>query len=161
LYGFKGAGKSYFAKKLGLPFIDTDRLIEEKEGLPCREIVQKKGWEYFRDVEKQIITSLQVTETVIAVGGGAVLDPESRAYLQNLGILIYLNCPKEILRSRFTLSDFEKLYSQRIPIYETISPYQIDLEGKTDNQVVEAIWQVINSATNFASPHGASPTEKP
>lgn len=170
LFGFKGAGKSYFAKRLGLPYIDTDNLIEKKEQMSVRDLVLQKGEDYFRQVEKEIVVSLNVTKTIIAVGGRTVLDSENLAILQKLGTLIYLKCPKEVLKKRMLTpplptflkdTSFEKMYYERIPKYETIAAKWIELEGKTDKEIIEAIWQVINLEKSLASPHGASLTAKP
>ncbi|MDN3506439.1 MAG: shikimate kinase [Simkaniaceae bacterium] len=165
LFGFKGAGKSYFAKRLGLPYIDTDQLIEDELMSP-QQLVLQKGMKNFRAVEKKTIASLTPSNTVIAVGGGAVLDLENLTNLRKLGTLIYLKCPKELLKKRFenaqtTFTDFEKLYATRIPKYETIAAKWIEIEGKTDQEIIEAIWEVINLEKSLASPPGASLTAKP
>lgn len=156
LFGFKGAGKTYYGSRLKLPFIDTDQLV----GMAPNEIPIEK----FRKLEKKVILSLDPTNTVISVGGGAVLDPENLAHLQKLGALIYLKCPKSILKTRPLpnfVSDFEEMYATRIKIYESIPATVIDLEGKTTQEVLEGLWQAINLETSSASQLGESPTEKP
>ncbi|MDI6790163.1 MAG: shikimate kinase, partial [Thermodesulfobacteriota bacterium] len=80
LIGYRGSGKSTvgrrLAERLSLPFIDTDTLIEEKAGITIKEMVEKKGWAYFRAVEKDVIRGLPGDKTmVVAAGGGAILDP--------------------------------------------------------------------------------------
>ena len=120
LCGFKGCGKSFFGARLSLPFLDLDRLIEERERLCVRDIVLQKGEAYFRKLEKETALSLEVEGHVIAVGGGTLLDPISQAHLRSLGPLIYLKCPKQILKKRILIpplptfiknnDDFEKIY---------------------------------------------------
>jgi shikimate kinase len=100
---------------------------------------------------------------VIAVGGGAVLDPENLIHLLRLGKMLYLKCPKEILKQRTHsfFQDFEKMYSIRKPKYETIPSTWIETEKKSEQEVLEAIWQVINLDKSSGSPHGENPMAKP
>lgn len=154
-----------------LPFLDLDHLIEEKEQRSIRQLVLEKGEAYFRKVEKETVLSLQVDNHVIALGGGTVFDPESLLHLQTLGPLIYLQCPKSLLKKRIMTpplptylsneADFERIYSQRIPHYEKIANFTINLENQTEQETLEALWRVINLATSFASPHGANLMAKP
>lgn len=174
LYGFKGVGKTYFGQKLGLPFLDTDQLIMQKEGCIIREIVQKKGEVYFRQTEKQIIQSLHPSRSVIAVGGGAVLDPVNVAALQKLGHLIYLKRSKEWIKKQMLTSplptfidanqpeeSFERMYQTRIPLYEKISSFTLDLDNKKEIEILGELWQVIDSDKSFASQHGENRMAKP
>nr|NGX59578.1 Shikimate kinase 2 [Chlamydiota bacterium] len=169
LFGFKGSGKTYYGSRLGLPFVDTDQLIEEKEELSPREIVLKKGTSYFLNIEKQVIAALSLTGTIIAVGGSTVLDEDNLLLLQKLGKLLYLRCPKTVLKKRILTpplpsfidpknpeESFEKMYCTRKPKYETIPSLWIDLENKSEKEVFKALWQAINLDRSFASPHGAS-----
>ena len=81
LCGFMGCGKSTIgklaAKKLGCGFFDTDELIVEHENMSIPEIFAKKGEEYFRRVEADIVKSVCGKTAVIACGGGAMLNSES------------------------------------------------------------------------------------
>jgi len=163
LFGFKAAGKTYFGKQLNLPFIDTDILIEQIEKKSIREIVQQKGEIFFRYLEKKVIRELHVANHVFSVGGGAVLDPENLAHLQALGKMLYLKCPKEVLKERMLKStptfldlknleySFEKHYSTRISKYEKIPSILINLKDKTDTEILEELWQVINLEISFES----------
>lgn len=101
LTGVQGVGKTTFGKKLaekiGYQFIDTDRAIEmlyeqrESEFRVCREIFIMKGEEYFRALEAQVIASLVgIQKTVIALGGGAILEETTRALLPKLGRIVCL-----------------------------------------------------------------------
>ena len=92
LFGFKRCGKTYLglkvAQKMHMHFLDTDQMIEDlftarhHKTLACREIVHDHGIHFFRELEKQVIYSLEnTTNTVIALGGGSVLDQaNARAY---------------------------------------------------------------------------------
>jgi len=171
LCGFKSCGKTYFGKKLGLPFIDIDDLIESEQQMPIRRIVLSKGMKYFRQIVQNTICNLHIENHIIAIGGGALENEKNRIHLQKLGTFIYLNCPKKVLKKRIltpplptfinSKKTFDQIYSQRIPQYETLSSHQIQLENKTDAQVLEALWQVINLDRSFGSPLGESLTAKP
>jgi len=174
LFGFKGAGKTHFGKLMGAPFVDTDDLIEKKKALSIRQLVQQKGEPYFRHVEREVIAHLNVQKHIIAVGSGAVLHKQNLKNLQLLGKMIYLKCPKAILKKRMLCApiptyldaqdpegSFEKMYCTRISIYERIPSYILNLEGKTESEILEKLWQVINSATSSGSPPGENPTAKP
>jgi shikimate kinase len=75
LMGYRGAGKSSVGKKLslvlGLPFYDTDALIEELAGKTIQEMVDEMGWGFFREKEREVIKDLAaVTDSVIATRSG-------------------------------------------------------------------------------------------
>ncbi|MBQ8541124.1 MAG: shikimate dehydrogenase [Clostridia bacterium] len=94
LTGFMGTGKTSIGKRLcaltGAQFIDTDSLIEEKEGMSIPEIFEKHGEGYFRDVESEVIKSLAGYKgAVISTGGGAVLRRENIDTLRDSGAVIF------------------------------------------------------------------------
>lgn len=154
LFGFKGTGKSYFGKRLaeaqGLTFFDSDHLIETKASLSCREIVLARGEKIFRQLEEEAIESLQnVEHAVIALGGGALMSEKNRKIIENMGILLYLKASKEFLKNRILSEElpafldphdpegsFEKIYHQRTKIYETIAALPLDVEGKTEDEIL-------------------------
>ena len=174
LYGFKGAGKSTLAKRLPLPSLDTDHLIETQMGISVRDIVRYQGWEQLRSLERETLKSLDIDGHVIAVGGSTPLDPINLNHLKRLGKLIYLAAPKSLILKRqltapFPLfidpnapeSSFERMWSIRNTEYEKIADFRVELEGKTITQAGEMLWQVINLETSFALRHGENPMGKP
>ncbi|MFH0787098.1 MAG: shikimate kinase, partial [Pseudomonadota bacterium] len=83
LTGYRCSGKTSVGRKLAekvkRPFYDTDVLIIDRIGRTIREWVEEKGWESFRQVEKAVIRGISSWEPgVIALGGGALMDPENR-----------------------------------------------------------------------------------
>lgn len=105
------SGKTTLGRKLSTvlekPFFDTDHLIQDvyfqKTGnkFSCREIFQKEGDVIFRKLESEAIFSLKnVQDVVIAVGGGALMNPENVCCLKKLGKLIYLKVEPKILWER-------------------------------------------------------------
>ncbi len=145
LFGFRGCGKSYLGKllseKIMRPFIDTDELIvqlhaqETGETLTVRAIYRSLGSAYFRSLETKAIQSLaNVEKSVIALGGGAVLDPQNREMLNKIGKLVYVEASLDVIKNRGTLpleNSLEELYLQSLPIYRSIEAFCVkDLDEK-------------------------------
>ncbi len=142
--GFKRSGKSTLgrelAKELGYHFIDTDLLIASD----CRKFFLDLGTDVFRRYEKKIVFSLQhVEHSIIATGGGTILDPDNVAILKRLGKIVYLQVDKEELSQRLLQpplpaffspdkpeQSFEEMYRERAPIYEKIA--DVTIKSKKD-----------------------------
>ncbi|HSX14192.1 MAG TPA: shikimate kinase [Chlamydiales bacterium] len=138
LFGFKGVGKTFQGRKmsveLGRCFYDTDEMIEDQHKKSVREIFQQYGEEKFRKIEKEILIQLKgVTNSIIAVGGGTVLDSENVSFLQGLGELIYLKTGFETILERILtngipsfvdvknpVESLKILYETRCQIFDTI-----------------------------------------
>ncbi|MBS0624451.1 MAG: hypothetical protein JSS32_00175 [Verrucomicrobia bacterium] len=163
LFGFKGCGKTTLGQKLAermrRPFIDTDDLVSElyaqmsQERLSAHEIAEKIGEPGFRALEKQAISSLQTVEnSIIALGGGAILDPENVEILKKLGQLVYLEAKAETIKKRMLLgktptflksTTFEEMYRFRKPIYESIPARRIDVDALDQPGAVAALCSII------------------
>ena len=139
LTGMMGVGKStigrVLAKRLKLEFIDIDNIIEIKEKNNIKEIFENKGEEYFRKVEKKIsIEEIKKQNLVIALGGGAFLDPLIRKEVKNSCISFWLdlsiklllprlknNTKRPLLDHRKLEQSVNKIYSLRKKIYNESS----------------------------------------
>ncbi len=103
LIGFMGAGKStvapILAENLGLEWVDTDEMIEEREGLSIPEIFEYYGETRFRELEREIIDEVSRSEPkVVAVGGGAPMDEANWELMKSTGVLVYLEIgPGEVM----------------------------------------------------------------
>ena len=100
-----GAGKSTvgkrLAKRLGLPFVDSDSAIEDAAGYSAAEVFERFGEKDFRDGERRLVARLiDGTVGVIATGGGAFVDPRTRELLNKRAITVWLDAPVNILRER-------------------------------------------------------------
>ncbi len=109
LIGFRGTGKTsvgrVLADRLGLPFFDTDTLVEHRAGMPIPEIFSQHGEARFRALEREAITSLRTADGVISTGGGAVMDPANVADLRWHGTVFLLSAAPEVCHERIAESD--------------------------------------------------------
>lgn len=106
LVGMMGSGKSSVGRRLGtrlgLPFVDADTEIETAAGMTIPEIFAQRGESEFRDGERRVINRILTTRSplVLATGGGAFMNAETRARIVELGISIWLKAEPEILMRR-------------------------------------------------------------
>ncbi len=106
LVGLMGVGKSTvgrrLAKRLGLPFVDSDTAIEDAAGgASAAEVFLRYGEDNYRDGERRLVARLVDGERrVIATGGGAFADPRTRKLLKERAITIWLDAPIEVLAER-------------------------------------------------------------
>lgn len=104
LIGLPGSGKStvgrQLARRLQLPFFDSDHVIEQQLGCSIRQYFEREGEERFRDVEESVIDQLtQNPKCVLSTGGGVVLRPANRKNLHERSQVVYLNSsPDELFR---------------------------------------------------------------
>ncbi len=158
LAGFMGTGKStvgrILAERLNMPFADTDTHIEAEAGMPVSEIFRVNGEPAFRDMEHEVCRELSNgRDHVIATGGGALLNHDSRAALERTGVLILLTCDQQILFQRLRESasrgerpllrhDLEATISsilqQREPVYAAIA-LKVDTTNLTPDEAADAV----------------------
>ncbi len=147
-----GSGKTVcgqeLARRLGLKFVDLDRVLEAAEGRTINEIFEERGEPYFRAREKQIFREIaSLGGQVVATGGGTVIDPENRALAKKAGIVVYLRADLETLwarvrdvRDRPLLAVenpkglFSELLKARQPFYEEAG-VTVETEGKAPPQI--------------------------
>ncbi len=159
LIGFMAVGKSAvgrnLAKRLGLRFVDLDRLIEKSAGMKVREIFEQKGEVYFRQLEKQTLARvLAKKDQVIATGGGVVLDDDNLQLLREQTLLVGLNASTDVILRRVANSTkrpllkgadrrerIEGLLKSRQARYAQ-AHVTIDTGELTLNQVVDKIIEV-------------------
>lgn len=105
LVGLMGAGKSTvgrrLARRLGLPFVDSDAEIEDAAGLSAGEVFKRFGERDFRDGERRVVARLaEGPVRVIATGGGAFVNDNTRALLNEKCITVWLDAPVDLLTER-------------------------------------------------------------
>jgi 3-dehydroquinate synthase len=152
-----GAGKTtigrLLARKLGMRFVDSDHEIEERTGATIPWIFEIEGEASFRRREAEVIRDLSGQEgIVLATGGGAILDPESRALLQERGTVIYLRASitnilartghdknRPLLQTADPRRKLEELLAQREPLYLAMARLVVD----TGRPNVQSMVQII------------------
>lgn len=110
LIGYMGSGKTtmgqLIAEELHLPFVDTDDVITEQEGMSCSDIIRKKGQAYFRQLERKLLNSLPKNKgIVVATGGGMPCFLDNISLINHLGISLFLDWSVENLAIRLSLTD--------------------------------------------------------
>lgn len=168
LIGFMGSGKTtvgqLLAKKLDRKFIELDRLVEQKAGKPIPEIFQQDGEIAFRELEIELIKDITSEQrSVIACGGGIVLNKINVDRLKQEGIVVYLTAsPGAILRR--TASDknerpllntadratrVRELLGFRKPFYERAADITIDTSKLDVSSVTEKIIEKLKADESF------------
>jgi shikimate kinase len=157
LIGFKSCGKTYFAERIGAPWIDTDRQLEQHHGRPVRELYRAWGDALFRQHEQALLASLHnVQRSVIAVGGGAPLHPPNQPLLRRLGTIVHLYTPfQEIVRRieqqglpafvspASPWDDLRQKYEERLPLYRSLAHYELDLNRKNTEQALYQLREIM------------------
>jgi len=151
LIGMPGSGKSstgvVLAKSLGMEFVDSDILIQRREGKRLSEIIDEVGDDGFREVENRVNASIDVSNTVIATGGSVIYGPEAMEHLRQIGDVVYLQLGYTHLKERLgdlhargvtmkpgqTLLD---LYNERCPLYEKYAHITLPCDGLRLREVV-------------------------
>lgn len=157
LVGLPGSGKStvgrQLARRLQLPFYDSDHVIEERLGCPIRVAFERDGEPAFRDLEESVLDELtQIPRAVVSTGGGAVIRPATRQRLRERGQVVYLNStPDEIFRRlrhdvnrpllqvTDPLGRLRDLYAQRDPLYRETAHFVIETGRPTVATLVNMI----------------------
>ena len=144
LIGLPGSGKTtvgrQLSRRLRVPFLDSDTVIEQQLGCSIREFFEREGEQRFRDIEASVIDELtQLSDGVLSTGGGAVLRPENRAHLHGRTRVVYLNSSPDDLFRRLRhdknrpllqvadpLGRLRDLHAQRDPLYRETAHFQVD-----------------------------------
>ncbi len=160
LVGLMGVGKSTVGRKLAAllktDFVDADEAIEDAAAMSISEIFDDFGEDYFRDGERRVIARLiEEGHGVIATGGGAFINPETRALVLSSAIAVWIDCDIDTLVARTSRRDnrpllkrgdpaeiLTRLHRERAPYYGE-APIRVESQDgpqhETAIQIIEAI----------------------
>lgn len=164
LIGMPSCGKStvgvLLAKKLGYRFIDSDILIQEREGKLLHEIISEQGVDGFIAVENAFNASIEIDRAVIATGGSVVYGTEAMSHLKRIGRVIYLKISYETLAARlgdyvhrgvvlqkgYTLRD---MYEERAVLYEKYADVIIDEDSVGEERLGQTLEKCMAACAEF------------
>ncbi len=172
LVGLPGSGKStvgrQLARRLQLPFTDSDQVIEARLGCSIRQYFEQEGEERFRDLEAIVIDELtrDPRRGVLSTGGGSVLRPENRRHLHDRGRVIYLNSSPEELFRRLRhdrnrpllqvddpLARLRDLHAIRDPLYREIAHFTVETGRPSVATLVNMIVMQIELDGSWSGPN--------
>jgi shikimate kinase len=161
LVGMMGSGKTsageIAAGNLGVPFMDTDRIVEQRTGESVSTLWSTRGEQAFRDAERSVVEDLVGEEGIVATGGGVVIDQTNRQLLADSGVVVWLCAAPSALASRVAESSdrpllsgnedrvvvIERKLGERSSLYQSIADRRIETDDLDTHEVareIEAIW---------------------
>ena len=170
LVGLPGSGKTtvgrQLARRLALPFVDTDHALEERLGCSIREFFEREGEDRFRDIESDVIADLaETSDKVLSTGGGAVLRDVNRANLRAHGRVIYLKSgPDELFRRlrhdsnrpllqvADPLGKLRELFAQRDPLYREVAHFTLETGRPSVASLVNMIISQLDLSGDIVRP---------
>ena len=168
--GLPGSGKTtvgrQLARRLGLPFADSDHVIEQRLGCSIREYFVREGEDNFRDVEEAVLDDLSLHHSgVISTGGGSVLREANRRRLHERGQVIYLRSSPEdvyrrlrhdtvrpLLQVEDPLARLRALYEARDPLYRETAHYVIETGRPSVSALVHKVIMQLELAGHLPQP---------
>lgn len=159
LIGPMGSGKTTYgkklAKKLGLNFVDTDRLITREHG-PITEIFERFGEAHFRKLESAALAKSLAAATVVATGGGVVTTPENNELIR-AHHAIYLETSAQYTANRLDtkrrpmlaggVDRWQQIFDARKDLYESLADAKVFTGGKSITRVMEEIETAVRNLT--------------
>jgi shikimate kinase len=163
LVGLMGAGKTTVGRRcaelLDRPFVDTDDIVVATTGMTVIEIFERDGEARFRELEREAVADACASPDplVIACGGGAVLDPDTRKRLHASGMVVWLQAPPSVLGARVgdgsgrpllregSVATLERLAALRAPAYEDAADVVVPTEDRTVGDVAARVIEELQS----------------
>ena len=158
LTGFMGCGKSTvgrcLARRLSLPFMDTDSRIEQEQKKSISDIFAQEGEEAFRRLETESLSALKRKglRQVVSTGGGLPLREENRRLMKEAGTVVFLRVRPEtvyqrlrgdttrpLLQKEDPEAEIRRLLAERTPLYEEAADLIVDADDKTPEELAEAV----------------------
>jgi shikimate kinase len=163
LIGYRCTGKTSvgceLSRRLKMPFYDADVVIEKDTAMSIHQMVSECGWDFFRQKEKTAILKLaNYQNSIIATGGGAVMDEENAIALKKNGLFIWLLADEQIVIKRMcsdpssqqrrpalsnedVVAETKRTLALRTPVYRRWADFSIDTSSLTIKEIVDDICQ--------------------
>lgn len=161
LTGMPTAGKStagvILAKVLGKMFIDTDLILQLREGRTLKSIISSRGIDAFLTCEENAVLSVRDTNSVIATGGSVIYGEAAMEHLSSNGIIVYLKVSQDELKKRLHHArergvvlrpgqGLEEMFAEREALYERYADIVVDETGYTIEDTVKAIQEAVSGS---------------
>lgn len=158
LIGMPGAGKStlgvLLAKALGMFFVDSDIIIQQKTKRLLQDIIDNDGIEEFLKIEEEVLLSLDIENTVLATGGSAIYSEKAMNFFKENGAVVYLHVDFSEIEKRVTnittrgivLKNGKNLsdaFSERKPLYDKYADIIVDCTGSSIEESIRKITEEI------------------
>lgn len=161
LVGYRCTGKTsvgrLLAKAMAWTFVDMDHELVTEAGMPIEEMVDSRGWKYFREREGKLLQRLsQVKKQVISTGGGVVTVPENIAIMRDRGKIVWLHASPDTIAARMeadrttagqrpplhgndSVVEIEEVLAERLPLYDEAMHLQVETDDLSLKEVSESI----------------------
>ena len=154
LIGMSGAGKStlgvLLAKALGKNFLDTDILIQQRDGRLLQNIINEEGNAFFLELEERTVFSAEPENSVIATGGSAIYSSAAMEYLRKSSTVIYLHVDFNEIENRLNnittrgivfknAETLKEVNEERLPLYQKYADITVDCTGREIEECVAII----------------------
>ena len=161
LIGYRCTGKTsvgrLLAKAMAWTFVDMDHELVADEGIPIEDIVDSRGWKYFRELEGQLLQRLsQSTKQVISTGGGVVTVTENIVIMRDSGKVVWLHASPNTIAARMeadkstagqrpplhgndSVVEIEEILAERLPLYDEAMNLQVETDALSLEEVTEGI----------------------
>ncbi|MCH7762473.1 MAG: shikimate kinase [Candidatus Marinimicrobia bacterium] len=161
LIGMMGSGKStvgkLLAEKMQMTFIDLDEIIETNARKSVRELFEQEGESHFRKLESEALVNIKKENSVIACGGGIILDKLNRNKLQSSGKVVYLQVSiskltkrlqslndRPLLEGKEIEKELNRIWDKRKELYEGVAQMTIQVDKQTPEQITKFIIDKLN-----------------
>jgi shikimate kinase len=173
LVGYRCTGKTgvgrLLAEAMAWTFVDMDHELVAEAGIPIEDIVDSRGWKYFREREAQLLERLsQATKQVISTGGGVVTVPENIAMMRGSGKVVWLHASPATIAARMeadrntagqrpplhgndSVVEIEEVLAERLPLYDEAMHLQVETDDLSLEEVTESIVRWLESQSEAGS----------
>ncbi len=160
LIGMPASGKStigvLLAKTIGIGFVDTDLLIQQREHRLLQEIIDTDGIGYFLDTECAAVLDLDCQNTVIATGGSVVFRAAAMQKLRQNGTVVFLDVSLETVKRRLNNiktrgvaadkgQSIDEIFYERLPYYRKYADIVLPADGKTSEETVSDLIEILKN----------------